>query len=269
MWTDVVDLRDFYGSSLGQLARRYVRRQVRRMWPDVRGLSLLGLGYATPYLRPFRDEAERVLAFMPAAQGVLHWPPEGPGLVALADEAELPLPDESIDRVLLAHSLEFTEQLRPMLREVWRVMSGSGRLLVIAPNRRGIWARIDRTPFGHGHPYTLSQLSRVLRDNMFTPVESTVALYVPPSSSRMLLTAAPAWEKVGHRWFRTFAGVVMIEASKQIYAATPVRAVRRRRPILLPLPQGAVRRIVGGGLSAYSKERSPARPGGSRPIPSR
>ena len=249
MLTDVVDLRDFYQSSLGQVAARMVRRQIRLLWPDLRGLRVLGLGYATPYLRPFVAEAERVFAIMPATQGALQWPREGRGLVALADEADLPLPDNAIDRILLVHALEGTEQLGPMLRELWRVLAGNGRILVVVPNRRGIWARIDRTPFGHGHPYTQAQLSRLLRDNMFTPVRSAAALYVPPSPRRMLIGAAPAWEKLGTRWFQTFAGVTLIEAGKQIYAATATPAVRRRRPIFVPLPskgaahgrQGAVR----------------------------
>jgi len=154
MYVDVVDLRDFYLSRLGQVARRMIRRRMRLIWPDLAGMRVLGLGYATPYLRPFRDEAERVVAAMPASQGVLAWPAEGPNAVALVEESELPFQDYSIDRVLLVHGLEYSEQVRPLLKEIWRVMAGGGRLLVVAPNRRGIWARIDRTPFGQGHPYT-------------------------------------------------------------------------------------------------------------------
>jgi SAM-dependent methyltransferase len=240
MFPDVVDLRDFYGSSLGQVARRMIRQRARLIWPDLRGLSLLGLGYATPYLMPFADEAERVIAVMPATQGVLHWPRDATSLVTLADEAELPLADFSIDRVMLVHAVECTEQLRPMLREVWRVLAGSGRLLVVVPNRRGIWARVDRTPFGQGHPFTQSQLSRLLRDSLFTPVQTASALFVPPTRSRMLLASARAWEQLGRRWFQTFSGAIMIEAEKQIYAATPLRRpAPRLKPILLPVVSGA------------------------------
>src|SRR3546814_766455 len=117
MWTDVIDLDEFYRSNLGQVARRLIRRRIRAIWPDVRGMSVLGLGYAVPYLRPFRGEAERVIAVMPASQGVMHWPAGEGGLVALADEAELPFPDLSIDWLLLVHAVECSEQLRPMLRE--------------------------------------------------------------------------------------------------------------------------------------------------------
>jgi hypothetical protein len=65
MWTDAIDLRDFYDSMLGKVARRMIGRRIRALWPDVRGLNVLGLGYATPFLGVFRSEAQRVLAVMP------------------------------------------------------------------------------------------------------------------------------------------------------------------------------------------------------------
>ena len=229
MGLDVVDLRDFYAGGLGQAARRVIRRRVHALWPDVRGLSVLGLGYAVPYLGPLRTDGARVLSTMPARQGVLHWPADGGGLTALADEAELPFPDLSIDRVLVVHALETTEQVRPMMREIWRVLTGGGRLLVIAPNRRGLWARFERTPFGHGQPYSPGQLSRLLRETMFTPVRAHAALFVPPTRSRMVLASATAWEKVGQRLFAHFGGVVIAEATKQIYAGHAEAVPGRRR----------------------------------------
>ncbi|MGQ9371893.1 class I SAM-dependent methyltransferase [Azospirillum sp. A39] len=251
MYTDIVDLREFYESSLGQVARRMIRRRLRELWPDVRGQIVLGIGYTTPYLRPFRDDAERVIALMPASQGVAFWPREGPGLVALSDEAELPLPDMSVDRVLLVHGLEGTEQLRPMMREIWRVLAGGGRLLSVVPNRRGLWARADWTPFGHGFPYSPSQLKQVLRDTMFVPERTAHALFIPPVRSRMLLRSAPAWEEVGTRWFKAFAGVTMIESSKQIFAGVARKAQPVRRRLIVPMPGGtAAARRTGGPTRA-------------------
>ena len=126
MWTDVLDLEEFYGSTLGQMTARLLRARLRDVWPNVRGEAVLGLGYATPLLRPFVEEASRTLAFMPAQQGVTRWPREGRNHTALVDELDLPLPDRSIDRVLLVHAFECTEQLRAMLREIWRVMADGG-----------------------------------------------------------------------------------------------------------------------------------------------
>jgi len=242
MWMDVVDLRDFYATSLGQVAARAVRRRIREFWPDLTGRRVLGLGYGPPYLRPFLEDAERVIAAMPAGQGIIHWPRGGPGRTVLVDEADLPFPDNSMDRILLVHGLEHSEQLRAMLREVWRVLDESGRILVVVPNRRGIWARLERTPFGHGHPYTPGQLSRLLRDCLFTPTAESGALFVPPLRSRMVLGAAQAWDKAGSRWFPRFAGAVVMEAGKQIYAGSAITAPARRRTVEVPADVGLSRR---------------------------
>ncbi|MDP6689153.1 MAG: methyltransferase domain-containing protein [Alphaproteobacteria bacterium] len=235
MRPDVIDLREFYRSRLGQVARKLLRRRIRQLWPDVTGMDLLALGYPSPYLRQFQGEAGRVLTFMPAQQGVHRWPIQERNQVALVDEMELPLPDASVDRVLLVHALENTEQVTPLMREVWRVLASGGRLMVVVPNRRGIWARLERTPFGQGHPYSPGQLSRLLRDNLFQPSERASALYMPPVTSGMLLRTAGAWEKLGQRWGHAFAGVLLMEADKQIYAVS-AKPRRRRRPIAVPLP---------------------------------
>jgi len=234
MWIDVVDLRDFYASPLGQAARRMIRRRMRALWRDTKGQRILGIGYAAPYLEGFQTEAERVIAAMPARQGVLRWPAQGDALACLVDELELPFPDLSMDRVILVHALECADQVGPLMREVWRVLADSGRLMVIVPNRAGLWDRFERTPFGHGRPYSPGQLSNLLRDTMFTPMATGKALYMPPFSSSMLIRSAAAWERAGDAMFASFAGVVVMEAEKQIYAATPAAARRRRAYLALP-----------------------------------
>ena len=243
MWMDAIDLREFYASPTGQVAQRVLRTNLREMWPDVAGLDVMGVGYTTPYLGLFRPEAARTVAAMPARQGVLHWPPGEPGLTALVDESALPFPDLSMDRILMVHSVECSEQLRHMLREVWRVLSDSGRLIIVAPNRRGIWARLERSPFAHGQPYSPSQISRLLRDNMFTPVQSRIGLYMPPSRARLMLSAAPAWEEVGRRLFPGFGGVVMVEAAKEIYAGQLKGKRERKRSFALAPPGSGQNRI--------------------------
>jgi SAM-dependent methyltransferase len=240
MHLDVVDLRDFYATRLGQIARRFVRRRLREVWPNVKGQRVLGLGYATPFLRPFLDEAESLVALMPASQGVSAWPSEGLNRVALSDEFELPLPDASIDRVILVHSLETSEAVRPLLRQVWRVLTSSGRVIIVAPNRRSLWAQIETTPFAQGHPYSRSQLSRLLRDCMFTPEGFHQALYMPPFMSRFLLRNGSAWESTGARFWPGLAGVIVAEATKQLYAVTPSAKKAPARVRILRPVQGGV-----------------------------
>ncbi len=239
MFIDVVDLRDFYSQGLGVVARRFVGRGIRARWDDLSTLRVAGVGYPTPYLGLFREEAERCLAFMPAAQGVVRWPSARPGLVALVDEAGLPLPDAAVDRVLLVHALEMTDDPVTMLREVWRVLAPNGRLLAVVPNRRGLWARIDSTPFGHGRPYSRGQITKILRETLFTPNGWGEALYVPPIPRGWFLRTAVAWERAGATISAPFAGVHIVEATKQVYRAVPARRFKRKlvpslEPALVP-----------------------------------
>ena len=249
MRPDIFELREFYDGRLGRVTRNLLRERIRVLWPDVRGMSVLGLGYATPYLGPFRAEAERVLALMPAPQGVVRWPAREPNLVALTEEHDLPVADASIDRVLMVHELENTERARGLLREAWRILNSGGRLLVVVPNRRGLWAHFERTPFGHGRPYSPRQLSRLLREAMFQPTQQAAALYVPPAP-KVLLRGARAWERGGRLLAPAVSGVLLVEADKQIYAVTAADArVRRRRPIPIALASR------DGAQSARERER--------------
>ncbi len=202
---------------------------------------MLGIGYATPYLGLFREQAERCLAFMPAAQGVVKWPTASPALTSLVDEFDLPLPDAAVDRILLVHSLEMSHDAFALLREVWRVLAPAGQLMAVVPNRRGLWARMDTTPFGNGRPYSRSQITHLLRETWFTPVSWGEALYTPPIARGWFLRSARAWERTGAVLSAPFAGVHIVEASKQVYRAIPARRERRvlvpgLKPVLAPSP---------------------------------
>src|ERR1700756_3671490 len=134
---DVIDLRNFYAQQLGVVARRFVSRGIRARWKDTHALRVLGIGYATPYLGLFREEAERCLALMPAPQGVVRWPSSRPALAALVEEDELPLTDSAVDRVLLVHALEMSPDPIELLRETWRGLAAGGGVLGGLATRRG------------------------------------------------------------------------------------------------------------------------------------
>ena len=174
------------------------------------------------------------MAFMPAQQGVTRWPREGRNHTALVDELDLPLPDRSVDRVLLVHAVECTEQVRPFLREIWRVMADGGKLITVVPARAGLWSQFDRSPFYQGHPYSPGQVAALLRANMFAPVRQSRALFMPPTRSRLLLRMAPPLERFGQRWLGRFAGVSVIEAGKQLYAGVAERSAQPDLAIVRP-----------------------------------
>lgn len=239
---DVVDLRSFYAERLGAVAHGLIAARIGTLWPSTTGDRVLGIGYATPFLAALASGAERVLAFMPAAQGVMNWSDEGGNLAALVHEDALPLPDGSIDRILAVHCLETTANVRDLLKELWRVMVPGGRLILVVPNRRGIWARVERTPFGYGRPFSRGQISSLLRECLFSEVAWSGALFGPPLKSRLLLRSGRHWDRIGRRLWPAFPGVLIIEATKLVYQGLPARRSSRRlalKPVLLPAGGGA------------------------------
>lgn len=143
MQLEVAYLRDFYRTPLGQVVRRQLAYRVRARWKKVDGLTIMGVGFAAPYLGSFRTEAQRLGCLMPARQGALVWPQGGRCQSVLVEEHHWPLPDNAVDRLLAVHCLEAAERVGPVLREMWRVLKPDGRMILVVPNRRGVWSRIE------------------------------------------------------------------------------------------------------------------------------
>jgi SAM-dependent methyltransferase len=243
MNADIVELRSFYASTLGLLAEHSITMALSSIWAKQPQERLVGLGYTLPWLDRFGVDAERTFAFMPATQGAVVWPPEGPSSTALVFDEELPLVDASVDRMLLVHALEFSENPRETLKEAWRVLAPSGRIVVVVPNRRGLWTRFEHTPFGTGRPYSRSQINELLREANFTPSAWADALHFPPSPRRSVMRLHTPLERAGRRFWPIFSGVVIVEAQKRLYQGVPV-AKRASRRVFMPVltPQGASRR---------------------------
>jgi SAM-dependent methyltransferase len=223
---------EFYGSAQGAVTARVLRERLLTMWPSASGESVLGIGYTMPYLRLWRDQAARCVALTPAQMGAARWPPGVPNLSCVAEEDSLPFGDLTFDRILLVHGLEMAENARRLLREAWRVLKDDGRLLIVVPNRSGMWAYRESTPFGHGLPYSTGQLGRLLAGGLFRIERRDAALWMPPSRMRVVLRSSPLFERAGRKMMPGLAGVTLTEAVKDVYAAMPLRAVPRRRLVL-------------------------------------
>jgi SAM-dependent methyltransferase len=217
----------FYATRQGSVAARLLRQRLTRMWPSVAGMSVLGLGFAGPYLGPWRADAARCVALTPPALGPVRWPAGQANLSCAGEEDSLPFPDLAFDRVLLVHGLEAADHARKLLREVWRVLKDDGRLLVVAPNRRGIWAHVEATPFGQVQPYSPGQIGRLLAGSLFRVERRDTALFLPPLRWRAVLRSADLFEATG-RWIApTLAGVTISEAVKDVWSAMPLAATAR------------------------------------------
>ncbi len=244
MHLDVLDLRNFYyRTGLGRVAQTAIRDQVAALWPEAKGQTVVGFGFAVPVLRPYLAEARRVIALMPGPQGVMPWPPSMPNVAVLCEEARWPIDTGSVDKLIVMHGLDTSENAPALLDECWRVLGPGGRALFIVPSRAGLWARRDATPFGAGRSYSLGQLEAQLRRTGFVAERHAAALYIPPSSHRFWLRTAPWWEGLGKRISAALAGgILILEVSKQVHAPTrPGLRAAMKKPLQvlegLPRPE--------------------------------
>ncbi len=240
MHIDVVELEQFYKSRLGLLVQRSLRARVRELWPSVARDAVLGIGFPNPIMARYAKEAMRAVIAQPAGQGADWWQAGGGNATALVFEDELPFADLSFDRIIALHLLENTDNLGSTLEEIWRVLAPEGRFIAIIPNRRSFWARLDRTPFGHGRPFSRTQITSALNQYGFQAERHVQALFYPPSRARLMLRIAEPWEKIQSGMIGQMGGVHVIEAVKRVERLVPSKGLRMRvrlpraRPALQP-----------------------------------
>ncbi len=246
MWSDIIELREFYASPRGQMAAAQLRRTLSRYINPLPQTVTVAYGYA-PAVLPYA--AQSAMLLMPAQQGIAPWPTADANQAVLCEETTWPLSDQSVDTLILVHALENVANPAALLQECWRVLKGNGRLVLLAANRRGLWSRAEATPFGRGRPFTATQLRRLLHEAQFVPEGWGRALYTPPFKSPWLLRTAPLWEAIGPRLAKIHGGVVVMGAAKQLYAPTG-RAQGVNRPVFNPIPAP---NALPGGFSATIK----------------
>jgi SAM-dependent methyltransferase len=242
MHLDVQDLRNFYyRSALGRAAQKTIREEILKLWPEAHGQTVAGFGFAVPFLRPYLKDCRRVIGLMPAPQGVIRWPPDLPNVSVLCEETHWPVETGHIDKLLLVHGLETSDQPGTLLEECWRVLGPGGSALFVVPNRAGLWSRSDRTPFGFGRPYSQSQLETQLKAHHFLPERHVTTLFQPPSERRFWRKTAGMWERMGGKVSMIAAGgVLIVQASKRVHAPSGPglrETVRKPLEVLKPKPE--------------------------------
>jgi SAM-dependent methyltransferase len=229
MYPDVTQMIDFYHSPLGSHCQAVMAERVLQCWPDIGGQRVGGFGYCVPQLGGMQSVADVTACIMPAPMGVVAWPDGAANKAALAEEDALPLPDESIDRMVLSHALEHVDSPRHFLREIWRVTAAEGRVILFVPNRLSLWALSDRTPFGHGRPFSRGQLTTLFRDSLFEVTSLSGVFYGPPGRGSISVGLSTALEPWGRKLWQHMPGVWMVEARKRVSAPLSGGKTIRRR----------------------------------------
>jgi SAM-dependent methyltransferase len=229
MTLDAQSVASFYDAPLGAVVASLLRERLAALWPDQRGQLIVGVGYATPYLGLWRDDATAIADVATDPRATRPAPRR-----CIADGSALPFDDLSVNRILLVHGLEVADEARRLLRECWRILRDDGRLLVVAPNRAGLWAHSESNPFGQGQPYSQGQVERLLQSAMFAVDRRDAALCIPPLDLRPVRRIAPLFERLGRRLAPGLAGVLIADAVKDVYAAMPTAPADGRAPRAMP-----------------------------------
>lgn len=259
MRTDCIDilpeLESWYARDNGQYLMQVTRGATRELLDTAFGYHILQLG---------------VRGGKPLCQGspIHHQlycagsPTEGVNLVAEPDE--LPLDSDSVDAVIVHHCLEFAANPHQVLREIQRVLTPQGQLLIIGFNPYSLFgckARVRgllRDPLWSRHrPVSERRLTDWLH-LLGCEVLDTRRLYgLPPLGSgrlRRLLTAGDTWIA---RHNLPMGGVYILHATKNVAGMhrpkRPLLARRKRLIGLVPKPAATPR--SGYGRNAYPTDR--------------
>lgn len=225
---DIIDLKEFYLSSeASNIFAVFQKILVKLRNSNKNNLSLF-VGFGAPYA----DKNKYEFLLMPAHMGVLAWPNSQNNRALLAYEDEWPFLDSLFDEIIIVHGLEYAENSGKILEECYRCLRPEGRLIAVVPNRRSIWVRSDKTPLGFGQPYTLTQLSKILKKYDFIPADVERGLYSIPSKNFFLSILSKSFELIAPRILQKFSGLVGVVAIKRVYAGIPMRrAIKETRII--------------------------------------
>ena len=194
----------YYQTAIGRMVRHLIGRKLKPVMKSAypehhHDLDVAALGYARPYLKYFSDHYPHLINLQTIAGEITPWPPAPrlPRRQARVDEHQLPLLDASLDLLLVMHCFETAAVPKDMADELWRVLKGQGKLVLVVPHRSSCGQDV-MTPL-----LVVASLILQIRSNIFckitvlTPLKSIKPL--PPHhhnhgftpAMRLLLNVCP------------------------------------------------------------------------------
>lgn len=237
-----VELREWYRRRLGQWLLGSERAQLDELLSNLFGYYLVQVG-AT--MEDYLLAGSRIRNHIVIDDD---WPLNCPDehearILGLHGNAgSLPLQADSIDVVVLPHTLEFQPAPHQVLREVERVLVSEGHVVILGFNPWSLWGcrrlagRWRRQPWPWGG--TFRSAPRI-RDWLallgFDVVITRYSFFRPPLRHQGLMDRLGWLERLGGRCWPFLGGVYIIVAKKQVVTLTPIRPRwRPRRSLITP-----------------------------------
>jgi SAM-dependent methyltransferase len=205
-----------------------------------RGLVLDAASAASaPYAVP--HAASPALSPAGAGAAVAHHAPEGRSTV-WCDLLDLPFEAQSVDLIVMPHTLEFTSDPHRLLREAERVLMPEGQLLIVGFNSLSLWGARQSVGKLTGKPFLPARQDLIA----FTRLKDWIKLlgfelergrfgcYRPPLATDQWLGRYAFMEAAGDRWWPIFGAVYMVTAIKRVRGMRLVGPLKVKKPVLAP-----------------------------------
>jgi len=230
-------LQRWFQTPLGAALLAEEQRQLTPLLSNLFGYHLLQVGElaAVDLLA-----ASRVRNPMIMRSAVSWHPPIGRETATLiGSERALPIASDTLDLLLLPHTLDYTLTPHQLLREAERVLIPEGRLILIGFNPVSLWggAKLLLGWRRHPAPWACRFLSAgTLRDWLallgFEVIYHDSFFFRPPWQPARWLQPLTWCERLGEAWHRGGA-VYLLVARKRVATLTPIRPRWRPRRALL------------------------------------
>ncbi len=247
-------LQDWFHAPLGQYLLARERAWLDEVVPDIFGYHAIQLGLPQfDLLRESRIVHRLIVSPNLSAS-------ESPASNVLAQFAELPFDEQSIDLCVLPHVLEFADNPHEILREVDRVMRPEGRILIIGFNPWSLFG-VRRTWSSKGYPWQGQFVSLVrMKDWLqllgFEPSSGKLACYIPPCETPMWQARWDFLETPGERWWGVTGGVYMLEAIKRVQGMRLITPKWTDQKVKERKFASVANSISGDSRSSFSEEFS-------------
>jgi len=246
----------WYGSTLGWELAGQEARCLERMLGDTFGYYLLQVGGGTALSEAIQvSRVRRRILLLPTAA------PYSLGLQLVAAPERLPIAADSVDLVVLPHTLEFADDARQVLREAERVLIPEGRLVVLGFNALSLWGLWRPVRRGQGGVPWCGRFLTSFRvcdwlSLLGFDIELRETMMFRPPWRRALLRQFSFLDTLGRRFWPVLGGVYAMRAVKRVSTLTPLwTSWNRRRPVLAagavePTTRETATRGVGPGKVA-------------------
>ena len=153
---------------------------------------------------------------------------------AVAKFHQLPVESDSIDAILLPHTLDYGDRPHEVLREVDRVLRPDGQIVILGFKPAGLWGLRRLIP-GAGMPPGADNLisERRLRDwlkLLDMRIQSSLSYFFRWPLPRRRVNSSSKWELRGQALWPELAACYMLTAQKRVSTLTPVKPLWRRKP---------------------------------------